>query len=216
VTDWRSWHDGYADPGSDLSRRLAVVQGLIRSWLDDARAGELRLLSACAGQAHDVIGALSDHPRRGDVRGLLVEQHAANAEAARAGLRRAQLHDIDVLTGDAGSTTPYVSLVPADLVLVCGVFGNVAEGDVRGTVEALPALLAQQGSVIWTRHRREPDLTPKIRSWFADAGFEELAFVSPGPGRFSVGTHRLAAPPASYEPDRPLFAFVDRPGRGEE
>lgn len=30
--------------------------------------------------------------------------------------------------------------------------------------------------VIWTRHRRLPDLTPRIRAWFTDAGFDEVAF----------------------------------------
>ena len=32
-----------------------------------------------------------------------------------------------------------------------------------------------------------------IRQWFADAGFREHAFVSPGPDQFGVGWHQLCA-----------------------
>ena len=37
--------------------------------------------------------------------------------------------------------------------------------------------------MIWTRHRREPDLTPQIRDWFPASGFEEIAFDAPGTRR---------------------------------
>jgi hypothetical protein len=71
-----------------------------------------------------------------------------------------------------------VGAVPADLVLVCGVFGNISDDDVKTTVLALPTLCAHGGTVIWTRHRREPDLTGAIRTWFKEAGFVERAFVA--------------------------------------
>lgn len=51
-------------------------------------------------------------------------------------------------------------------------------------------------------------MTGKIRTWFADAGFEEVAFISPGPERFSVGAHRLIGEPEPYLADLPLFTFV--------
>jgi hypothetical protein len=102
---------------------------------------------------------------------------------------------------DAGVTTPYAAAAPADLLLACGVFGNISSADVQQTVAALPILCAPGATVMWTRHRREPDLTRDIRFWFAKAGFEEVAFISPGAGRFSVGAHRLVAPPQPYVPD---------------
>lgn len=162
----------------------------------------------CAGQAHDVIGALRDHDRSDDVVGLLVELDAANVATARAGLRDAGLFGLHVAAADGGVTTPYGSATPADLILACGVFGNISDGDVRRTVAALPMFSAPGATVIWTRHRREPDLTGDIREWFSAAGFQEVAFVSPGPGRFSVGAHRLLGAAQPYLPDLPLFTFV--------
>lgn len=67
---------------------------------------------------------------------------------------------------------------------------------------------APGATVIWTRHRREPDLTGDIREWFSAAGFKEVAFVSPGPVRFSVGANRLLGAPQPYLPALPLFTFV--------
>jgi hypothetical protein len=31
-------------------------------------------------------------------------------------------------------------------------------------------------SAVWTRHQRSPALTPRLRAWFADSGFAEIAF----------------------------------------
>ena len=206
VRDWQRWHDDYADPSSELSRRLAVVQRAIRAWADEQPPGQRRVLSLCAGQGHDLVGALRDHPRREDVAGLLVEIDPANVAAANDALRAAGLVRLRAVVGDAGAMAALTSTPPADLVLVCGVFGNVTDEDVQRTVSALPSLCAPAGTVIWTRHRRPPDLTPSIRSWFAEAGFREVAFSSPGPNRFAVGVHRSLGQPAETV-DR-LFTFV--------
>jgi hypothetical protein len=208
MRDWREWHEDYTDPASDLSSRLRIVQTLIRQCADEHPEGALRLLSMCAGQAHDVVGALREHDRRDDVVGALVELEPANVTAARAAIQESGLHGLQVLAADAGVSTPYAAAAPADLLLACGVFGNISSADVQQTVAALPMLCAPRATAIWTRHRREPDLTKDIRLWFADAGFEEVAFISPGAGRFSVGAHRLVAPPQPYVPDLHLFTFV--------
>jgi len=86
----------------------------------------------------------------------------------------------------------------------------VPDEDVARTVAAVPSLLATGGTVVWTRHRRAPDLTVQVRSWFADAGVEETAFVAaPGPG-WSVGAGVLRAPSAPLAADRRLFTFHAR------
>ena len=64
--------------------------------------------------------------------------------------------------------------------------------------------------MIWTRHRRPPDLTPAIRGWLAAAGFAELAFDAPDDVEFSVGAARLTAAPRPFEPGRRLFVFTVR------
>ena len=64
--------------------------------------------------------------------------------------------------------------------------------------------------VLWTRHRRPPDLTPAIRSWFGEAGFREEAFDTSHDGFMSVGAHRLTGEPAALMPGQRLFTFVAR------
>jgi hypothetical protein len=81
--DWVEWHRDYDDPGSLLSRRGELVQGHLRAELERAPAGDVRLISLCAGQGRDVIGALTGHPRRDDVRARLVELDERNVALAR-------------------------------------------------------------------------------------------------------------------------------------
>jgi hypothetical protein len=91
--------------------------------------------------------------------------------------------------------------------LVCGIFGNIAVRDIQATVAALPGLCAPSALVLWTRHRRPPDLTPAIRSWFGEAGFREEAFDVSHDGFMSVGAHRLMGEPAALVPGQRLFTF---------
>jgi hypothetical protein len=195
LRDWVRWHEQYGDPDAPLSQRLAVVQRWIRRALD---AGAATVVSACAGDGRDVLGARSDVP----LRGRLVELDPGLAARARA----AAPPGIEVVEADAGSTDAYAGSVPADLVLLCGIFGNVSDDDVRTTVLAAPMLCAPGATVIWTRHRREPDLTPSIRQWFADAGFEEVAFEGEA-GSYAVGVARLVEPPIPFQLGRRLFTF---------
>lgn len=207
--DWVEWHRDYDDPGSLLSRRLELVQGHLRAELDRAPAGDLRLISLCAGQGRDVIGVLAGHPRRDDVRARLVELDERNVAAAREGARAAGLDGVEVLQADAGMTDVCVGAVPAQIVVVCGIFGNISDSDIRATVAHLPSLCAPDALVLWTRHRRQPDLTPAIRSWFAEAGFRVEAFEASQDGFMSVGAHRLTGEPAALTPGRRMFSFID-------
>lgn len=197
--DWRAWHDAYDDPSSDLSQRLLAVRARIASALD---GGARTVVSACAGQGRDLLPVLRDRP---GVRAVLIEYDAANVAAARAA---AEGLDVEVRCADAGVTDSYAGAVPADLVLMCGVFGNVPDAHIERTVRALPMLCAEGATVIWTRTRRPPDVTPDIRRWFGEAGFEEVAFDAPGETTWSVGTHRLAGPPRPLAAGQELFAFV--------
>jgi len=158
----------------------------------------------CAGQGHDVIGALAGHPRAGDVRARLVELNPENVERACA----TAPPGVEAFCGDASNTSAYRGAVPADVVLANGVFGNISAADAERTIERLPSLCAPKATVVWTRHRREPDATPAIRAWFAAAGFDEVAFEGPAGFIFGVGVHRLARDPDPLEPDVKLFDFV--------
>ena len=206
-TDWSQWHEGYARPGSGLADRLAAVCAQIERHLDATAPDPVRVISACAGDGRDLLSVLSRRPDADRVTALLVEYDEGLAARAReaAGALPAR---IEVLQADAAQSDIYAPAVPADLVLLCGIFGNVTDADVRTTVDATSQLCAPGAEVIWTRHRDRPDLTPSIRGWFADAGFEEVAFVTPQEHRWSVGVCRLASDPRPLVPGRRWFPFV--------
>lgn len=206
--DWVAWHAPYDEPGSNLDRRLRWVQRRIGQALDEARPGPIRVLSLCAGQGRDLLEVLPDHPRRDDVAGLLVELDERNVAHARAQAEAEGLDAIEVLQADASNSSAFATGVPADLLLVCGVYGNISDEDIATTVRHLPELCAPGAVTFWTRHRGAPDLTPAIRQWYMDAGFEEVAFDSEDGFLFGVGTARLTVPPPAYVPDRHLFDFV--------
>jgi hypothetical protein len=163
----------------------------------------------CAGQGRDVIGVLSDHPRRADVAAVLVELDPRNVEVARAAAADGGLTQVEVMEGDAAVSDIYAPVVPADIVLACGVFGNVSDADVANTVANLSMLCRAGAAVLWTRHRGEPDLTPRIRRWFVEIGFEELSFDAPDNAtRSGIGAARLIATPAPFTPGFRFFTFI--------
>ncbi len=205
---WLRWHEQYEDPDSSISLRLLAVRRRLSQALEAAPAGLIRLISACAGDGRDVIEAVREHPRRDEVVGRLVELNPELAASARARTAAAGLDRVEVVVGDASVTSAYEGLVPADVVLVCGVFGNVSEEDIRRTIAELRHLCAAGATVIWTRHRRPPDMTVEVRRWFAEEGFEEVGFDTGGPQMWGVGTCRLVAAPETFRPDRAMFSFV--------
>ena len=209
---WEKWHAPYEDPASNLSLRLRTVQGMVRQGIDAVppdHAGPIRVVSLCAGQGRDVIDVVAEHPRRDEVAALLVEKDPALVAFARARADAAGVGDVvRVVEGDASLSMWYAALVPADLVLLCGVFGNISAADITATIEALPSFCRPGAQVVWTRHRRPPDATPAIRSSFAAAGFTELAFVAPEGTVMTVGQHRFEGQTATFDPDGRLFDFV--------
>jgi hypothetical protein len=208
VKDWVAWHEAYEDPASAVSTRLRLVQGHLADAVAAAPPGPVRLVSLCAGQAHDVAGALAGHPRRDDVHAVLVEASPRNAELARGRVRDAGLPHAEVREADASKVSNYADALPARVLLLCGIFGNVSDEDIRHTAEAAPSLCDGGATVIWTRHRRPPDLTPQIRAWFASSGFEEIAFEGAGTDTMmGVGVGRLRQRRALPLPTRPLFTF---------
>jgi len=188
--------------------RLGVVQGFIRDFLDSRSSLDSRVVSLCAGKGLDLLGVLLSHPAKGHVTARLVELDAELASVARDVARESGLTNIDVAVADAGVTDSYVGAVPADLVLACGVLGNISDNDVEATVRAMPSFCVRGGTVIWTRQRNEPDLTPAIRRWFSAVGFAERAFTSPGVGSFAVGVHTLEGPGRALTVGQQLFTFT--------
>lgn len=205
--DWVAWHDAYDDPQTPLAQRLVAVQARITEALDQAPPGPVRAISICAGQGRDLIGVLAVHPRGRDVIARLVELEPRNAAAARRLAADAGLTQVEVVTGDAAQADAYAGLVPAGLVLACGVFGNITDEDVARTIRYCAGLCAAGGTVVWTRARRQPDLVPQICDWFAAEGFELLGVSAPGT-RWGVGAHRFAGTPTPLPAGQRMFTFV--------
>jgi hypothetical protein len=204
--DWAAWHEAYDNPDSPLAQRLLAVQAQITEALDPAPPGPLRAVSICAGQGRDLIDVLRGHPRRHDVTARLVELDPRNAAAARQRAADAGLAQVEVVTGDAARTGAYAGVIPARLVLACGVFGNITDTDVARTIRCCAGLCAPGGTVVWTRGRREPDLVPQICDWFEAAGFALVGVSEPGT-RWAVGAHRFEGQ-ARPLPDQQMFTFV--------
>lgn len=66
-----------------------------------------------------------------------------------------------MVVGDAAQTEHYEVMAPADLVLMCGVFGNLSDEGIERTVGFCSQLCANGGTLVWTRHRKQPDVFPR-------------------------------------------------------
>lgn len=164
--DWVDWHGAYDDAESGLSRRLAVVRRRIGEVLDAAGTGPVRVLGLCSGDGRDLLPELIARPqlRAGTV---LVELDPTLVDRARA--TAAATTGVEVRHADAGDPRLFADVAPVDLLLLCGIFGNVSDADIRTTVAAAPSLLLPSGTVIWTRGRfGDQDLRPAIRGWFQE------------------------------------------------
>ena len=196
------WHEDYNSPNSSHSLRLEVVRRRIAETLDHAPAGTIRVASMCAGDGRDLLGVLQNHPRAGDVSGRLVELDIRLAERARASAPAG----IEVFCDDAGNSDAYDGTVPVNLLLCCGVFGNITEADIRNTINSWPMLCAPGATVIWTRGAFEPDLRNTIRQWIKLAGFDELSFDTDG--KYGVGVAKMLRDSEPYRRGVHFFSFV--------
>jgi hypothetical protein len=200
------WHAEYDAPGSSLSRRLAVVREHVRGAL---AGGPASLLSICAGEGRDELPLLATEPGGRAVRALLSELDPELAGRAREAAHELDLPLVEVRTADAGATATSADVEPVDVLLACGVFGNIAEADMRRTIAALPALTNPGATVIWTRGRGDggEDPSEAVRACFRAEGFTEVAFVAPDDARFRVGVSRRGSGTRALPRTRRLFDF---------
>lgn len=212
-TDWSKWHDAYTRAGSGLADRLAAVRAQIERHLDSTAPRPVRVVSACAGDGRDLLEVLAEQPDPDRFSARLIEIDEGLAGRAEQMARDHGLAGVDVVRADAGVTESYAGAVPADLVMLCGVFGNLTDDDARWTIEATRQLCAPGAHVVWTRGRcrgRDDGLEPSddLRAWFAEAGFEEVSLDRPQDTTYRVGVHRLMAPPEPLVLGRTLFTFI--------
>lgn len=207
MTDWLTWYESYDDPDSSLSRRLGIVRRRINDVLAEPAGPEpRRILSLCAGDGRDLLPELTVLDGTA-YSAALVEKDETLAERALAEAEQLGLAGVTMIRGDAGLVSTFARQLPVDLLLLCGIFGNISEEDIRATIAATPAMLRPGGTVIWTRGAFTSDLRPQVRAWFREAGLRETSFDGEPEG-YGVGTARLGpgARPARSLPER-LFTF---------
>lgn len=208
--DYQAWHAGYDDPGSALSWRLRTVQAWVSRALDE-HAGQVQVLSLCAGDGRDVIEVLAARPDRERVRATLLELHPGIADRARSAVAAAGLGEqVEVRSVDAGKSDAFAGLAPADVVLLVGVLGNIGEEDLPTTIAACPQLCTPGATLIWSRGRGAEvgDRDTEVRAWFTAAGFEELDHAALEDGsRPALGAVRYDGPPRPVVPGRRWFTF---------
>jgi hypothetical protein len=208
VRNWAAWHAEYDDPTSRLSRRLAVVRSRLDEVLDKVTSPDPRLLSLCAGEGRDVIPVLSSRASGGRVGAVLVELDSELADRAVAAAKLADLPKVEVRCADAGDPASFRDVLPVEVLMLCGIFGNVEHNTVRGIAQAVPAMVTRDGYVIWTRGGGEPvDHRPEVRRFFTQAGLPEVSFDGE-PETYGVGVNQvtIASPPLL---DHRLFAFQE-------
>lgn len=224
--DWHEWHRVYDDSASPLAHRLAEVRRQVRQVLiGHCPSGRpVQVLSLCAGEGRDLLPELAVSSCSGSA--VQVEIDPRIAERAR---QAAPPEDtgwvVDVRTADAGEVASWSDVVPVDLLLLCGFFGQLIDDDVTRIVAAVPALLRPGGTVIWTRVDSSGPYDPTeatgdpadwVRGLFHDAGLHEVAFVRPNDKKYRVGVHRRGAesdPHGHGElPTGRLFSFIDPTG----
>ena len=171
MTDWNQWHRSYDDPATSLARRLVVVQRRLVESIVALNPGPQRIVSLCAGDGRDLLPILSapawSHRRRCSSSSSIPEL----ANAARRAAMAAGLYTVRVVEGDAADTSLLSDHRPIDLLLLCGIFGNVSELDIRTTIGAAAALVREGGHVNGQRGDGDPDLRPQVRRSFRSAAW---------------------------------------------
>lgn len=206
--DWRIWNSEYDDPDSPLSRRLAIVQSWLREALAARGSSQTALISLCSGLGRDVIDVLAENGFSVPVKARLVDNDPECVERCKERIERAALRGVEVLQDDAACIETWLGAVPADIVMACGIFGNVALEDVFHTIDCLPQLCNANAIVLWTRSRRAPDVTTVIRQYFISRRFRELKFEAPKEALFSVGMNMFEGRPLMPNHGERLFSFL--------
>jgi amino acid adenylation domain-containing protein len=209
--NWNEWHKHY-DSLPSLQERLRIVREQIAAALDGCPPGPVQIVSICAGDGRDLLGALENHPRRNDVAALLLDNNAESIARGKAAAEKIGLtRPLRFLAADATLAKNYLGAVPADLVLLSGFLGHLRHEDVPGLIGSLPMFCKSGGQTIWNRHLVLHDgreQVPLIRELFRKANFEEIHFSKTDSNGFAVGRARFCRQPKPLDPSRVLFEFV--------
>ena len=174
--DWFEWHSVYDNPNISLKIRLAVIADFLKfAWENLPR--ELRILSICAGQAREIEKAVSegnlDHRSGID----LLDLSEANLAIAVRRLAPLSKGTVTSHVCDAGHSSSYEGHVPANCLVIVGVFSNLSLAHAQRLVARLPQFCSPGAYVIWTRKRDDTDSAGNLRAAFGIAQFRLVRFA---------------------------------------
>ena len=214
VSPWSNWPAmSYKRPAYRL--RLQAVQDQIAACLDEANEGSLRVVSLCAGDGRDVMGVLESHERREDVRAWLVELDPKSVAAGIAARNDAGLgRYVIFIEGDATDFATYQGILPADIVVVCGVWGHVPPDERLMFVRALAKFCTPGASVVWSRgvDRGQARYTD-IQNLFEENSFERVRDSVTSDDKWAICTHRYIGPATEVPTTGRIFNFHRKSGR---
>lgn len=208
--DWLQWHKEY-DTWPDLQKRLLLVQSHISGCLTSLPPGPINVISVCAGDGRDLCGVLSVHERARDVTARLVEINPELTQRGTAAIDAARLGNVmSFLLADATQFGTYVSMAPADLIVMAGVFGNVRPTELAHLVDGLPCLCRPGAFVVWTRHGTIYDGAATLRNMrerLSQTGFVGVVEDVTSNTGFVIGTHCYRGTTRDRPKDQPWFQF---------
>ncbi|MBD2435390.1 class I SAM-dependent methyltransferase family protein [Nostoc sp. FACHB-110] len=212
--DWYEWHDLYKTEPR-LQQRLEIVREFITYSLNSSPDGAIRIVSLCAGDGRDLLGTLENHPRAKDVSARLVELNPQLVERGRATIESLGLaQQIEFINGDAAIASNYVGAVPADIVIVCGVFGNLSEAELNRLLDNLSFLSKPGAFIIWTRgHSNGIPYSDNVRKILHLTDFEEVNFKLTATGDMGIGIHQYVGETLPQPKEQQLFVFSGVPNK---
>lgn len=105
--------------------------------------------------------------------------------------------------------TAWLADVPAEVVLLVGILGNISDTDLARTIATAPALCRPAATLLWSRARAGGDLNDMVRARFAAAGFTELDYATLDRDTWpAVGVVRYDGPPMPLPTGKQLFTFL--------
>lgn len=216
--NWFEWHDLYQTE-IRLQQRLEIVREYLARSLDALPPGRIQIVSACAGDGRDVVGTLTNHVRKADVHARLVELNPQLVQRGWVTVTEAGLtQQIEFVNGDATLSDNYAGAVPADIVVVCGIFGNLADEAALQQLIGNLKYLAKPGTfVAWTRGNRGDIIYSDIaRQNLKAANFAEVDFRLTATGDMGVGLHQYLGESVPLSANKTLFVFSGTPDRAVE
>lgn len=189
---WQSWHENYRN-SLPLRARLEEVSQQVTDAINAIESPRVHVLSLCSGDGRDLLKVLLSGNTNKAVDATLIELDPILVEQGREAFAEHGFSDfVQFRCADATLFSSYQDLPKAELVMVCGVFGNVRANHVERLIFSLKGFCSPGARVVWTRSLNEFDdgeaAAQRIRCCFKDTGFREAAFKRTPEGTFAVGS----------------------------